>query len=71
MSAPVPPIKYTAIKGGPTGACLDMLYFGSCNEPDCTYKHPTTRISLDPARAATSANKLKLGYAAYIAKQEQ
>ena len=71
MSAPVPPIKYTAIKGGPTGACLDMLYFGSCNEPDCTYKHPTRRISLDPARAATSANKLKLGYAAYIAKQEQ
>jgi hypothetical protein len=25
MSAPTPPLKYSAIKGGPTGACLDML----------------------------------------------
>jgi hypothetical protein len=70
MSAPVPPIKYSSIKGGPTGACLDMLYFGSCNEADCTYKHPTTRLSLDPSRAATAASKLKVGYAAYAANHE-
>jgi hypothetical protein len=71
MNAPVPPIRYSAIKGGPTGACLDMLYLGSCNEPDCTYKHPTTRLSLDPARAAAAASKLKAGYAAYVANQGQ
>jgi hypothetical protein len=70
MSATTPPIKYSAIKGGPTGACLDMLYLGSCNEPDCTYKHPSTRLSLDPARAAAAASKLKVGYAAYVAQHE-
>jgi hypothetical protein len=70
MNATIPPIKYSVIKGGPTGACLDMLYLGACNEPECTYKHPSTRISLDPARAAASATKLKAGYAAYVAKHD-
>lgn len=66
MNAVSPPIRYSNIRGGPTGACLDMLYLGSCNEPSCTYKHPSTRISLDPARASAAATKLKAGYVAYI-----
>ena len=65
MAATSPPIKYSAIKIGPNGACLDMLCLGMCKEPGCSYKHPVTRISLDPARAAAAASKLKQGYAAY------
>jgi hypothetical protein len=42
MAATSPLIKYTAIKVGLTGACLDMLCFGTCKEAGCTYKHPTT-----------------------------
>jgi hypothetical protein len=51
MAATLPPIKYTAIKLRPTGACLDMICFGACKAAECTYKHPTS--------------KLKNGYAAY------
>jgi hypothetical protein len=71
MGATTPPLKYTAIRVGPTGACLDMLCFGACKEPDCTYKHPTLRISIDPARAAAAATKLKAGYAAYEASHSE
>jgi hypothetical protein len=67
MGATTPPLKYSTIRVGPTGACLDMLCFGICKEPDCTYKHPTARINIDPARAAAAATKLKAGYAAYEA----
>jgi hypothetical protein len=67
MAATTPPLKYSTIRVGPTGACLDMLCFGACKEPDCTYKHPTARISIDPARAAAAATKLKAGLAAYEA----
>lgn len=70
MAASTPPIKYNAIKVGPNGACLDMLCFGLCQDPGCTYKHPLTRISIDPARASAAASKLKAGYAAYVAKQD-
>lgn len=69
MGAPTPPLRYTAIRVGPTGACLDMLCLGACKEPECTYKHPTARISIDPARAAAAASKLKAGLAAYEANQ--
>jgi hypothetical protein len=69
MNATIPPIKYSLVKGGPTGACLDMLYLGACNKPACMYKNPSTRLSLDPAKAAAVASKLKAGYAAYEAKQ--
>jgi hypothetical protein len=65
MAAASPPIKYSAIKIGPNGACLDMLCLGRCQEPGCSYKHPLTRISIDPARAAAAASKLKQGYEAY------
>jgi hypothetical protein len=67
MMATVPPLKYTSIKVGPTGACLDMLCLGTCKEAGCTYKHPTTRVGIDPTRAVSAAIKLKLGYAAYTA----
>jgi hypothetical protein len=67
MTAPVPPLRYATIKVGPTGACLDMLCLGACNDEGCTYKHPATRISIDPARAAAAATKLKAGYEAYRA----
>jgi hypothetical protein len=66
MGAATPPIKYSVIKLGPTGACLDMLCFGACKEATCTYKHPVTRVTIDPARAAVTAAKLKTGYAAYV-----
>jgi hypothetical protein len=33
MGAPTPPLKYSAIRVGPTGACLDMLCSGACKEP--------------------------------------
>jgi hypothetical protein len=67
MAAASPPIKYSAVKVGPNGACLDMLCLGLCQDPACSYKHPITRISIDPARAAAAASKLKAGYAAYVA----
>jgi hypothetical protein len=69
MAAATPPIKYSAIKLGPNGACLDMICLGLCKEPECTYKHPVTRISMDPARALGAAAKLKVGYAAYAVAQ--
>jgi hypothetical protein len=67
MHAVSPPVKYTNIKLGPTGACLDMLCLGSCKEPSCTYKHPTARVSIDPARASKTAAELKPAYAQYVA----
>lgn len=36
MRAMTPPIQYSAIRVGPTSACLDMLCFGACKEPKCT-----------------------------------
>lgn len=47
MGAPTPPIKYSAIRVGPTCACLDMLCFGVCKDHKCTYKHLTARITID------------------------
>jgi hypothetical protein len=69
MAAANPPLKYSAIKVGPNGACLDMLCLGACLEAGCSYKHPMTRIWIDPARAAAAATKLKQGYTAYVTAQ--
>jgi hypothetical protein len=44
-----PLIKYSAIKLGPDGVCLDMLRLGQCKEPGCTYTHLFTHIFLDSA----------------------
>jgi hypothetical protein len=49
-----------------TRACLDMLCLGTCKEATCSYKHPTTRVMIDPAQAVMAAAKLKMGYAAYV-----
>jgi hypothetical protein len=68
MTATTPPLRYTAVKIGPTGACLDMLCLASCKDAGCTYKHPVARVTIDLARAAAAATKLKTGYAAYIAR---
>ena len=68
MNAPVLLLKYSSIKEGPMGACVDMLYLSSCNEEDCTYKHPSTRLNLNPSKAATAARQPKAGYTAYMAK---
>jgi hypothetical protein len=62
MAATLPPLRYLAIQIGPSGACLDMLCFGSCKEPRCTYKHPATRFNIEPAGASTAASKLKAGH---------
>ena len=39
MAAVQPSLKYSAVKIGGNGTCLDMHYFGRCNEPTCNYKH--------------------------------
>jgi hypothetical protein len=31
MAATTPPLRYTSVKIGPTGACLDMLCIGACS----------------------------------------
>lgn len=59
MGAVTPPIKYTVIKLGPMGACLDMLCLGICKEVSCPYKHPLTGISIDPSRAAGTGDVSK------------
>jgi hypothetical protein len=61
MAAATPPLKYSAIKVGPNGARLDIRCLGACQEAGCSYKHPLTQISIDPARAAAVASKLKQG----------
>jgi hypothetical protein len=67
MGAMMPYIKYTTIKLGPTGACLDMLCLGTCIEASCTYNHPLTQIAIDPSRAAAATGaKIKTSYVAYV-----
>jgi hypothetical protein len=39
MGAVEPSIKYHDIKLGLGGSCLDLHYFGRCNQAHCTYKH--------------------------------
>jgi hypothetical protein len=66
MAATLQLTKYTSLRIGPMGTCPNMLCLGACKEASCTYKHPLTRIIIDPpAQAAAVATKLKAGYDAY------
>lgn len=39
MAAHEPPLLYVQVKFGPSGSCLDYLYFGACKNARCSYKH--------------------------------
>lgn len=39
MRAADDPMRYSDVKMGANGSCLDVHYFGECKNDECTYKH--------------------------------
>jgi len=68
MTVPNHPIKYSDIRLGAPGGCLDYCYLGCCKDPSCTYNHMPTGPVQD-SKAKKVAEHLKKAGDAYTAAQ--
>jgi hypothetical protein len=68
MNAPQERLKYSEVRMGPSGSCLDMHYFGRCSTEGCAYKHGVVG-AVPEARATKILPKLKVAVAEYVLAQ--
>ena len=66
MQAPVPAIKYSELKLGSAGSCLQMHVFGGCTVPGCTFRHSGFVAKLTDKQASSAATVLARGITAYL-----
>ena len=66
MNAVNPPVKYTDLKIGAKGTCLEMNLFGACRNTRCTYQHLEAKPT--DARAQAIAATLQRAGEAYEQK---
>jgi hypothetical protein len=66
IAAAVPPLPYSKVKLGPSGACLDFLALGECLNDQCTYRHDAG-MTVPPTQVGRVAPKLKAAFESYRA----
>ena len=66
MSAPDPPLKYSDLRIGTKGTCLEMNLFGVCRNNRCTYQHLEAKPT--DSRAQAIANTVQRAAEAYEKK---
>lgn len=66
MSAADPPLKYSDVRVGAGGSCLDLHYLGRCKMPGCSYRHENIGEPTAERIQRVTPN-VRRGVAAYLA----